>query len=221
MNDFLTVALPKGKLGRDAILLLSKAGLPVENLSPDSRQLLREYPESKVRYIFCRPTDIPTFVEYGAADLGIVGKDTIVEAGANVFELVDLGFGFCKFVVALPKKAWDEKRKLEKFNRNRVATKFPRVAQLFFEGRGMQVEVIKLHGNIELAPQVGLAEMIVDIVSTGRTLQENNLIAVEDIFEATARLIANQVSYRLRHRRLQEVAESLKAVVDKEGLSGV
>lgn len=216
MSEFLTIALPKGKLGLEAIEKAEKAGLPTRGLSTDSRQLVQEYENQKVRYLICRSSDVPTYVEYGAADLGVVGKDTIVETNADVFELLDLKFGYCKFVVALPREVWLRKQKLELFNHKRVATKFPRVAGQFFEERGMQMEVIKLHGNIELAPQVGLAEMIVDIVSTGRTLRENDLVAVEDIFESTARLIANRVSYRLNHLRLQRVVNNFREVVLEE-----
>ncbi|MBC7344845.1 MAG: ATP phosphoribosyltransferase, partial [Clostridia bacterium] len=176
-----------------------------------------DYFEEGIRYIICRGADIPTYVEYGGADLGIVGKDTIVEAQADVFELADLKFGHCKFVVALPRDLWEKHRDsegnvdLSRFNHYRVATKFPRVAEEFFARRGMQVEVVKLYGNIELAPRVGLAELIVDIVSTGETLRENDLVPVVDIFEATARLIANRVSYRVKRSLVQEVAQRLKA----------
>jgi len=224
MEDKITIALPKGKLGNEAIELLAKIDLPVEGLATESRTLLFDYPEAGIRYIICRPTDIPTYVEYGAADLGIAGKDTIVEAGADVFELVDLKFGKCRFVVALPEAALNKyfrqgKFDLRVFNKERVATKFPKVAENFFASQGIQVEVIKLHGNIELAPRVGLSEMIVDIVSTGRTLRENGLVAVQDIFEATARLIANRVSYRMKYARLNEISNKLRQILAQEGVN--
>ena len=211
-NEELIIALPKGKLGEDAIELLKKVGLPGEAIQEDSRKLWYDFPESGIKYLICRPTDIPTYVEYGAADLGIVGKDTLEEAGSDVFELVDLGFGYCRFVVAIPQKSVDKVKEaygefnLKHFNNTRVATKFPKITKKYFEAKGMQVEVLKLHGNIELAPSVGLSEMIVDLVSTGRTLKENNLLAVEEMFEASARLIANRVSYRMKNERLQDVA---------------
>jgi len=218
MENKITIALPKGKLGVQAIDLLAKIGLPREGLETESRTLLFEYAEEKIQYIICRPTDIPTYVEYGAADLGIVGKDTIVEAGADVFELVDLKFGKCSFVVAVPefmlgKYSKQGKFDLQSLNNSRVATKFPKVASDFFAGHGLQVKVIKLHGNIELAPRVGLAEMIVDIVSTGRTLRENGLVAVQDIFQATARLIANRVCYRMKYDRLNEISLKLRRIL--------
>ena len=221
MPEALTIALPKGKLGGEAINFLAGVGLPTQDLSTESRRLVFDYPAEGYRYLICRPTDIPTYVEYGAADLGIVGKDTIVEAAADVFELVDLKFGFCRFMVALPQEEWGkaggEKLDLLSLNHCRVATKFPRVAREYFTSLGMQVEVIKLHGNIELAPRVGLAEMIVDIVSTGRTLQENGLVPVAEIFTATARLIANRVSFRLKHPGIQEMAVACKRAVGKGG----
>lgn len=220
-RSLLTIALPKGKLGEEAVALFRKAGLPTEGLKTEDRQLVFEYPEEGYRYIICRPTDIPVYVDYGAAALGVVGKDTIEEAGADVFELVDLKFGLCRFVVALPEETAAEitvggEPDLRKLNHKRVATKFPRVAQNYFVSLGMQVEVIKLHGNVELAPRVGLADMIVDIVSTGRTLKENRLVAVSDIFSATARLIANRVSYRMEYQRLEPLVQRLKEVVETE-----
>lgn len=222
MDKGITIALPKGKLGERAIDLMTQIGLPTKGLETDSRTLMFEYPEANLRYIICRPTDIPTYVEYGAADLGIVGKDTIVEANADVFELVDLKFGRCRFVVAVPEETYKAlaptgELDLKSLNNCRVATKFPRVASDFFHSLGMQMEIIKLHGNIELAPRVGLAEMIVDIVSTGRTLRENGLVAVRDIFEATARLIANRVSYRIKNSQLTEIAARLRQVIENGG----
>jgi ATP phosphoribosyltransferase len=221
MQKEVTIALPKGKLGDEALELLGKAGLPVENVKTESRQLLFHFPREQIRYIICRPTDIPIYVDYGAADLGVVGKDTVVEAGAAVFELVDLKFGRCRFVAAVPRQVAAEYQNtgqdISYFDRVRVATKFPRIAQEYFASKGMQVEVVKLHGNIELAPRVGLAEMIVDIVSTGRTLAENDLVPVVDIFEATARLIANRVSYRIHHQRMQGIVEQLRLAVGNGG----
>ncbi|QGG49028.1 ATP phosphoribosyltransferase [Heliorestis convoluta] len=216
MRNFLTIALPKGKLYEDSVDLLQEAGLCTEGLKEDSRKMVFTNEVEGLKYIICRPTDIPTFVEYGAADLGIVGKDTIVEQDKDLMELVDLRFGYCRFVVALP-EVTAQGRDLSQFNHRRVATKFPYVAENFFRQRGMQVEVIKLHGNIELAPAVGLADMIVDIVSTGRTLRENQLVAIEDIFGATARLVANRVAYRLKHQKIQPLVDCVRSIVkDKE-----
>ena len=225
MNDeekMLTIALPKGKLGGEAIALLSRIGFPVTGVATDSRQLLFLFPELAIRYIVCRSTDIPTYVEYGAADLGIVGKDSLVESGTDVFELLDLKFGFCRFVVAVPKEiaakyAGPEGQvSLNHFNHARVATKFPQVAKAYFKQQGIQVEVIKLHGNIELAPAVNLAEMIVDIVSSGATLAENGLVAIADVFPATARVIANRVSYRMKFQQIHELVEKMREDVNED-----
>jgi len=219
-ENWLTVALPKGKLGEEALALTNDTGLPTNDIKLDSRKLLWEFPDQRIRFIISRPTDIPVYVDYGAADMGIVGKDTLVEAGANVFELVDLRFGGCKFVVAVPEEKLDAQGNfdLSSLNHGRVASKFPNVAQQYFHRQGLQVEVIKLHGNIELAPRVGLADAIVDIVSTGRTLKENQLAAVGDIFYATARLIANRVSYRMQYQRVKDIMEELRRVLEKRGV---
>ncbi|UWG96064.1 ATP phosphoribosyltransferase [Dehalobacter sp. DCM] len=217
-KKFLTIALPKGKLLLDSVEILTKAGLDCRSVEKDSRKLLFDLPESDAQIIICRPTDIPTYVESGAADIGFVGKDTIIEQNKDVAELVDLKFGYCRFVVAMPQQnlppalpngSYD----LSVLNHKRAATKFPRVAELFFNEHGMQVTPIKLHGNIELAPRVGLAEMIVDIVSTGKTLRENNLAEVAQILEATSRMIANRVSYRVKFERIKELAEKFKELV--------
>ncbi|MDK2820776.1 MAG: phosphoribosyltransferase [Clostridia bacterium] len=220
----ITLALPKGRMGKEALQLLERAGLPVEGVETEARQLSFSFPEEGVRYLICRPTDVPTYAEYGAADLGIVGKDTLVEAETDVFELVDLGFGYCRFVVAAPRQRWEEvNQSLETLMANsyRVATKFPRVATAFFREKGVSIEVVKLHGNIELAPQVGLADLIVDIVSTGRTLKENDLVEVASIFSSTARLIANRVSFRFNYQRLLPVVEAIKQAVGQWGENDV
>ena len=214
-RDFLTIALPKGKLLIDSIQLLSNIGIECSQVNEESRKLFYDLPDSKVKIIICRATDIPTFVEYGAADLGIVGKDTLLEGNKDVAELLDLKFGYCRFVVAMPETSVPPKLPngeydLSGLNHQRVATKFPRVAEAYFSSIGMQVHPIKLHGNIELAPCVGLAEMIVDIVSTGKTLRENHLVEVAPILEATSRLIANRVAYRMKYERIQDLVERLR-----------
>lgn len=217
-KNFLTIALPKGKLLKDSLNILTGAGLDCRSVEENSRKLTFDFPESEARIIICRPTDIPTYVEYGAADIGFVGKDTLLEQNRDVAELVDLKFGYCRFVVAMPEESLPPKLSngeydLSVLNHKRAATKFPRVAQMFFDEKGMQVTPIKLHGNIELAPQVGLAEMIVDIVSTGTTLRLNRLVEVASIMEATTRMIANRVSYRIKYERIQSLAEKLRELV--------
>lgn len=216
MRENLVMAIPKGTLYKPTISLLKKAGFNCDEMEKDTRKLLFTDSVQKVQYIVCRPTDVPTFVEYGAADLGFVGKDTIVEQKKDVFELLDLKYGFCRFVVAMPEsvaKDW------EQINHARVATKFPRVAEQYFQGQGKQMEIIKLHGNIELAALVGLSDMIVDIVSTGRTLRENKLVEVAQIFNSTTRLIANRVSHRMLSERINPVIEKMKELVGNGGVA--
>ena len=220
----LTIALSKGRLAEETIPLLAQAGLPVQDLAEDGRRLLIEYPHAGIRYLWCRPADVPVYVEYGAADLGIAGKDSLLEAEAQVFELADLRFGFCRLVVAVPRRLWEEKGGEQGFNLRllqgrRVATKFPRVAGNYFRSLGLQVEIIRLHGNIELAPQVGLADMIVDLVSSGQTLAANDLLAVTEIATCTARLIANRASFHLQHEQLQRVVAGLKESAREETAS--
>ena len=217
-RTFLTIALPKGKLLMDSLEALSGAGIECRHVNEESRQLVFELPEAEARMIICRPSDIPTYVEYGAADLGFVGKDTLLEENRDVAELLDLKFGCCRFVVAMPEdkipdRLPDGSYDLSGLNHQRVATKFPRVAQTFFANLGMQIVPIKLHGNIELAPRVNLAEMIVDIVSTGKTLRENHLVEIAPILEATTRLIANRVAYRMKYSRIYELTEKLREQV--------
>ena len=150
-SEQLIIALPKGKLLGSSLKLLSHLDLPIDGVSDGSRSLVFDFPESGVQYIMCRPTDIPTYVEHGAADLGIVGKDIIMDQGKDVYEMVDLGFGYCRFMVAVPEEK--SHLPLSEFNYQRVATKFPRLAEDFFRQLGLQVDIIKLHGNMELAPR--------------------------------------------------------------------
>ncbi|WP_031515506.1 ATP phosphoribosyltransferase [Desulfofalx alkaliphila] len=210
--ELITFAIPKGTLFKPSIKLLESVGFNCDVLKGDSRQLVFTVEEQGVRYIICRPTDIPTFVEYGSADFGLVGKDTIVEQERDVYELLDLKYGGCRFVVAVPERLKD--MGLEEWGQARVATKFPRVSEEYFRSKGLQMEIIKLHGNIELAPTVGLAEMIVDIVSTGRTLKENNLVPIEEVMRSTARLIANRVSHQYKAERVNALVEDFRNAID-------
>lgn len=214
----LVIALPKGRLGEEALGILKETGLPVAGVEVESRML--QFEVDGVRYIICKPTDVPIFVEHGVADIGIVGKDTIEEEKRDVFELLDLGFGKCHFSIALPKvltEQYGTPFPLYQFNHKRVATKFINVAEEFFAGEGLQMELIKLHGNVELAATIGLADMIVDIVSTGTTLRENGLVEVKEIFQASARLIANRVSYRVKNEQLYKLTEDIKKIIDGRG----
>ena len=215
MDNILTIALSKGTLLKPTIELLQQAGLPCEGITEDSRNMIFSFSgDPQIKYIICRPTDVPAYVEHGAADLGIVGKDVIVEQGKDLFEMADLGFGYCRFVVAVP--AHMKELSLQDLNYKRVATKFPSVAERFFRDNGLQVEIITLHGNIELAPLMGLSDMIVDIVSSGRTLRENNLVELVSIMDSTTRLVANRVSYRTKYQEVQPLIEKMQAIVKGE-----
>lgn len=211
MNDYITIALPKGKLFNLSTDLLQKVGWTAEGLHEKSRKLVIANESARLKFIITKTADVPTYVENGAADIGIIGKDVILESGKDIYELLDLGFGKCHLMMAVPK---DKKRaRLEDYAHTRVATKFPRIAKQFFAARGMQMEYIKLNGSIELGPIVGLSESIVDIVETGTTLRENNLEEIAHILDATARLIANRVSYRLKFDRINNLVNELEKIL--------
>ena len=195
IDEYITIALPKGKLFGLSTELLKKIGWTAEGLHEKSRKLIITNDAAKLKFIITKTADVPTYVEYGAADIGIIGKDVIMESGKDIYELLDLGFGKCHLMMAVPK---DKKRaSLEDYAHTRVATKFPRLAKNFFVSRGMQMEYIKLNGSIELGPIVGLSESIVDIVETGTTLRENNLEEIVHIADSTARLVTGSNSSAL------------------------
>ena len=208
----LTVALPKGRLLDPALQLLSSIG--IKGLEADTRRLLLTDTERDVRVIFLKPADIPTYVEYGAADLGIVGKDILAEQQPEVYEPVDLGFGFCRLVVAEPRALW-ERDDPTKWSWVRVATKYPMLTEQYFSERGIQVEMIHLDGSIELAPLVGLAERIVDLVQSGETLRANGLVEVAEIMTSTARLIVNRASLKTEHARVSALISAMRQEVPR------
>ena len=208
----LRVAVPKGNIFEDALRALRGAGLPVEVLRENDRKLF--YEAEGTEFIVSRPSDVPVFVEYGAADVGIVGKDVLEEQGPNVVELRDLGTGGCRMVLAAPaEKAAEVRQAIAHAEVVHVATKFPHTARRYFEGMGRQAEIIALHGSIELAPLVGLAECIVDLTATGTTLRENNLEVLDEVSTSTARLVANRSSYRLRNKESAGLARAMEAGV--------
>jgi len=214
MQDILRVAMPKGRIYKQASKLFREAGLVVTEEFDDSRKLIIPVPELNMELIMAKPVDVPTYVEYGAADIGIVGKDVLMEENRNVYELLDLGIARCRMsVIGLPD--W------QPVLNPRVATKYPNVASQYFREKGQQVEVIKLNGSIELAPLIGLADRIVDMVETGTTIKENGLTEMEKIFDITSRLIANRVSYRMKNGRIQELCDVLQqAIPAEEGGAG-
>ena len=204
----LRVAVPKGAIFEDALRALGRAGLAVEVLRDDGRRLF--YEAEDAQFIVCRPSDVPVYVEYGAADVGIAGKDVLEEGEPNVVELKDLGTGECSMILAAPAGRAEEVREaIGHAEVVRVATKYPRTARRYFEGIGRQAEIITLKGSIELAPLVGLAECIVDLTATGTTLRENNLLVLDEISSSTARLIANRGSYRLRNPEISALVEAM------------
>ena len=212
-NDYLTIALPKGKLFSLSAKLLVRVGYTAEDLSDKSRKLIITNEEEKIRFIVSKTSDVPTYVEYGAADIGIIGKDVLLEANKEVYEMLDLGFGKCHLMMAVPKA--EKREKLTDYDHTRVATKYPHIAEQFFGQRGMQMEYIKLNGSIELGPIVGLSESIVDIVETGTTLRENDLEEIVHIVDASARLIVNRVSFKLKFDRIHELVENLRRVLNR------
>ncbi|MBV9453951.1 MAG: ATP phosphoribosyltransferase [Rubrobacter sp.] len=208
----LRVAVPKGNIFEDALRALRGAGLPVEVLRENDRKLF--YETEGTEFIVSRPSDVPVFVEYGAADVGIVGKDVLEEQEPNVVELIDLGTGGCRMILAASgEKAADVRQAIIHAEVVHVATKFPRTARRYFERIGRQAEIIALHGAIELAPLVDLAECIVDLTATGTTLRENNLVVLDEVSTSTARLIANRSSYRLRNKEIAGLVEAMQAGV--------
>lgn len=210
--DYLTIALPKGKLFSLSAHLFQKIGITADNLSEKSRKLVISNDAHKVQFIITKTSDVPTYVEYGAADIGIIGKDVLLESEQDVYELLDLGFGKCRLMMAVPRE--EKRAHLTDYAHTRVATKYPHIAEQFFAQQGMQMEYIKLNGSIELGPIVGLSESIVDIVETGTTLAENDLEEVVHIMEVSARLIANRVSFKLKFDRIYNIVNDLKQVLE-------
>ena len=214
----LRIAVPKGALFPDSVRMLAAAGFDTTALADPGRQLIVR--TSEAEYIIGKPTDIPVYVAYGAADCGIGGKDVLVEAGLELVELVDLHFGGCKFVVAEPEDAADAiTERARHLGVVRVATKYPNIAQAHFDARGIQVEIVKLNGNIELAPLIGIADVVVDITATGTTLRENRLRIVEDVLPSTARFVGNPASVRT-DPSVTELADTMAALVTQSRGAG-
>ncbi|UUZ91123.1 ATP phosphoribosyltransferase [Paenibacillus sp. P25] len=208
MQEILKVAMPKGRIYKQASKLFREAGLTIPEDMDDSRKLIIPVPEARMEFIMAKPVDVPTYVEYGVADIGVVGKDVLMEENRDVYEPLDLGIARRRMsVIGLP----DWKPVLNP----RVATKYPNVASQYFREQGEQVEVIKLNGSIELAPLIGLADRIVDMVETGGTIRENGLMEHEQIFQITSRLIANRVSYRMKNDAIQSLCDRLQPVIAK------
>ena len=215
-DRYLTIALGKGRLAKKAMELFEKIGITCEEMKdPASRKLIFVNEEQKLRFFLSKGPDVPTYVEYGAADIGIVGKDTILEENRRVYEVLDLGFGKCRMCVCGPKSA---EELLKHHERIRVASKYPEIAKDYFYNKKHQtVDIIKLNGSVELGPLVGLSDVIVDIVETGSTMHENGLAVLEEVCPLSARLIVNQVSMQMEKERIGKLVNDLKVALRKEG----
>jgi ATP phosphoribosyltransferase len=212
---YITIALAKGRLALNSLELLEKIGITCEEIKDkSSRKLIFVNEDLKLKFFLAKANDVPTYVEYGAADIGIVGKDTILEEGRRMYEVVDLGLGRCRMCVAGPASA---KEYLKHGELIRVATKYPNIAKDYFYNKKHQtVEIIKLNGSIELAPIVGLSEVIVDIVETGSTLRENGLEVLEEICNISARMVVNEVSMKMEHERITKIIRDMKEAITQK-----
>ena len=211
MKEMVNVALPKGRLGDKVYGMFAAAGYRNADIEKDSRMLVFESPEAGVRYFLVKPSDVTVYVERGAADIGVCGKDILLEYQPDVYELLDLRTGICRMCVAAKEDFRDD------FTRPlRVATKFPHIAQDHYGKKGRQIDVIRLNGSIELAPVLGLSDVIVDIVETGTTLRENHLQVFDEIVPISARLIANRAAFRFKRNEIETITEGLKKLVEEK-----
>ena len=211
---YLTFALAKGRLADKSLKLFEKIGITMEEMhDPDTRKLIFVNEEQKIKMFLSKTSDVPTYVAYGAADIGVVGKDTLLEEGRALYEVLDLGFGKCNMCVCGPAEAAEYLKHHELI---RVASKYPNIAKDYFYNKKHQtVEIIKLHGSVELAPIVGLSEVIVDIVETGTTLRENGLQVLEVISPLSARVVVNQVSMKMQNERIMGIIKALREEISK------
>lgn len=204
MKQMINIALPKGRLGEKAYAILEEAGFECPAIKEQNRKLIFENPEKGVRYFWVKPSDVVVYVERGAADIGIAGKDIILEYSPDIYELLDLGIGKCRMAVAAKKDFCDNRDRTL-----RVATKFPNIAKGFYAGQSREIDIIKLNGSIELAPILGLSDVIVDIVETGKTLYENNLEPKTDIVDISAVLVANKASFQFKNAEIRAICEGV------------
>ena len=204
----LNIALPKGRLGEKVYAMFEAAGYECPSIKENNRKLIFENTERQVRYFWVKPSDVSIYVERGAADIGVAGKDILLEYSPNVYELLDLELGKCRMAVAAPRDFYDDNSRTL-----RVATKFTNIAARYYAGLGRDIDIIKLNGSIELAPILGLSDVIVDIVETGTTLKENDLEVFSTILPISARLIANKSSFKFKSREIEEITDSMKEQV--------
>ncbi len=207
-KPMINVALPKGRLGEKVYDLFEAAGYPCEGIKEDSRKLIFENPEAGIRYFWVKPSDVAIYVERGAADIGVAGKDILLEYQPDIYELLDLNMGKCRMAVAGPKNFRDNTGRTL-----RVATKFSNIALDYYTSQCREIDIIKLQGSIEIAPILGLSDVIVDIVETGTTLYENNLEVLETIVPISARLISNKVSFKFHNREIENIMKKLQKII--------
>ena len=204
----INIALPKGRLGEKVYAMFEGIGYGCPSIRENNRKLVFEDEQNQVRYFWVKPSDVAIYVEHGTADIGVVGKDILLEDEADVYELLDLEIGKCRFSVAGKKGAWIDTEKTL-----RVATKFPNIARAHFDRKNREIEIIKLNGSVELAPILGMSHVIVDIVETGTTLRENNLEILEDIVAISARLIANKASFKFKNQEIEKIREKMAVLI--------
>ncbi len=208
MKKMLNIALPKGRLGEKVYGLLAAAGFPCPSILENNRKLIFENEELGLRYFWAKPSDVPIYVERGVADIGVAGKDILLEYTPDVYELLDLGIGKCRMAVAAPVGFRDDPGRTL-----RVATKFSRIAEHYYAGEGRKIDIIHLNGSIEIAPILGLSDVIVDIVETGTTLKENNLEVIANVVPISARLIANKANFKFKGEAVEHLAAGLAAAI--------
>jgi len=204
-KNLITIAMSRGRLLTEAVELFAKAGIDIQEVTKDSRKLIFDFNDLGLKILITRPTDVPSYVEYGAADCGIVGKDTLLESNSNLYEPLDLKIGKCRLVVAAPNGFSMENR-----SSLRIGTKYPKVSSYFFVAKGISAEIVKLNGSVELAPLAGLSDVIVDLTASGETLKTNNLFEIESIAEITARVVVNKVSLKVKSKEIRTLIEKLK-----------
>lgn len=206
MNEVITIALAKGRLAEQALDLLEKMGIDCTEPRNPGRQLVLWDRKNNIRFIPVKPSDVPTYVDHGVADMGVVGKDTLLEAGRPLYEVLDLTFGKCKLCIAgYP----DRRSNMVSHSTFRVATKYPNIAHSFYDAQGRTIEIIELHGSVELGPVIGLSDVILDIVESGSTLRANGLAVLEDVCDVSARLVCNRVSLKTKRDRIRAIIDGL------------
>ena len=211
MKTMLNVALPKGRLGEKVYSMFEKAGYPCPSIKENNRKLIFENEEAGVRYFWVKPSDVAIYVERGAADIGVAGKDILLEYEPDIYELLDLGFGKCRMAVAAKKDFHDDKSRTLK-----VATKFSNIAGNYYRAKGRDIDIIHLNGSIEIAPILGLSDVIVDIVETGTTLKENDLVVYDTVVPISARLISNKASFKFKAEKIEKIKKGLLGLTENE-----